>query len=449
MILSSAPLPAFRFRAPSRHSGCVPLWREPNGRLASVSRGMLALALGCLALAGCKSPLDNVDIKDVYGPTGRHVKNNLVEQARREIKGDPAAGVDEFEAARKLYEDQKYVEARKAFKAMVKKYGKKKEPIEEDALFYLAESDFQLGHYPDAQDGYDELLKKYASSKYLEQAVRRSFAIGRYWLNVPKSASEIELVCFETEDGAERLKALPESQIPYQFPLKPNFNDKTRPLFDTPGRAIQALKSVHLHDPTGKLADDSIMLLATYHLRRKDYREADLYFSQIQRDYSKSKFVPASYVLGAHASLMSYQGARYDGHQLKEAEKLTKAALRHPDISKQRAKLEHDIKMIDDENVERQWARVEFHQKRKEKASVAIYCEDIINEHPDSKRAAQAREILIALGPKFAAGRLKTPLVKKDASPPKAESAPYDEPEEPARLHVSDADAKPISDAKK
>jgi hypothetical protein len=43
---------------------------------------------------------------------------------------------------------------------IVKKYKKKKEPIVNDALFYRAECDFQLGYYADAQDGYDELLKR-------------------------------------------------------------------------------------------------------------------------------------------------------------------------------------------------------------------------------------------------------------------------------------------------
>src|SRR5262245_41046452 len=61
----------------------------------------------CLALAGCKSPLDNVDIKDVYGPTGRHAKN-VVDQAKRDAEGSAGVGIDEFNAAKKLYEEQKY-----------------------------------------------------------------------------------------------------------------------------------------------------------------------------------------------------------------------------------------------------------------------------------------------------------------------------------------------------
>jgi len=414
----------------------------------------------CGAIAGCKSTVDNVDIKDVYGPAGRQAKN-LVEQAQRDVKGDPTVGLDEFNAAQKLYEEQKYVEARKAMHQIVKKYKKKKEPIVNDALFYRAECDFQLGHYPDAQDGYDELLKNDQATKYLEQAVKRLYAIGRYWLDAPKPASEIELASFEDEAGAERLKDLPEAQIPFRFPLKPNFTDKTRPLFDTSGRAVQALKSVSLHDIDGPLADDALMTLATYYLRKRDYREADHYFKSIREQCRKSEFIPASYVLGAHASLMSYQGAQYDGKQLEEAKKLATSAVRlYPDLP-QRAKLEGDIKRIDAEAAARDWTRVEFHlkraeapletaeMKRSEKRAAAVYCETIIEKYPDSPQAVKAREELIKLGPQNAAGILKTPLFPKERPKPRApDSVPYDEPEEPGRLHISDKDAKPISAAK-
>src|SRR5262245_45602475 len=412
-------------------------------RCSMLCAGVAAL---CLALAVCKSPLDNVDIKDVYGPTGRHAKN-VVDQAKRDAEGSTAVGIDEFNAARKLYEEQNYVAARKAFHKMVKKYKKKSEPVEEDAMFYRAECDFQLGHYPDAQDGYDELVNKYPSTKYLEQSMRRLFAIARYWLNMPKPASEIELASFTEETGEEKLKEIPEASLPWQFPLKPNLTDKTRPMFDTPGRALQALKSVHLKDIDGPLADDALMLLATYHLRRKDYREADHYYKTIREQCPNSEFVPASYVLGAHSSLQSYQGARYDGKQLEEAKKLTQAAVRIPDIA-QRAKLEHDLKKIDAERARRMWVRVEFYLKRREKPAAAVYCEQIIEKHPGSPDAAKARDLLLALGPQHAAGILKTPLFKKDADQPAAPEPTGGELEEPARLSVEDGSARPISEAK-
>ncbi len=385
---------------------------------------VLALAASACALGGCKSPLDDVNIKDVYGPAGRAAKNNLIEQAKKDVKGDPEVGQVEFEAAKKLYDEQNYVAARNALKKLRDKYKKKSPPVEEDILFYLAESNYQLAYYPAAQDGYDELLKKYGSTKYFEQSIRRLFAIGRYWLKSPKPASEIELASFKDENGGDKLDQLQEAYDPGEFRVKPNFTDKTRPFFDTPGRGVQALRSVHVLDSSGPLADDAVMILALYHLRKRDYREADTYFSQIRETYHKSEFLKDAYVLGAHASYKSYLGPRYDGKQLEEAKKLTKSATRlFPDLP-QRPKLENDLKKMDAEEIEREWQRVLYYKKRGEKEAAAVYCEWIIERHPDSPQAMKARELLIEFGPKYAQG-----IMSEDLFAPKKKLVPANEAE--------------------
>jgi outer membrane protein assembly factor BamD (BamD/ComL family) len=395
-----------------------------------------------LGLFGCKSTLDT-DIKETYGPIGRFAKNRA-EQAKREEKNEPYVGLEELNAACKLYDEQKYREARKAFHKIVKTKKWKNEPVVEEALFYRAETDFQLGHYAAAQDGYDELLKAHPSTKYLEQAVKRLYAIACYWLKSPKPASEIELAEFTDEDGAERLARNPESTIPFEWRIRPNFTDKTRPLFDTPGRAVQALRSVTLHDVTGPLADDARMTLALYHLRKRDYREADIYFNEIRSQYPNSEFAQAAYVLGAHASLKSYLGANYDGKQLEEARKLTDSAKRmYPDIP-QRAKLEGDLKKINIELIERDWKRVEYYLKRREKDSAAFYCESIIDNYPGSPQAMKAREVLLKLGPKHAVGILATPLFQDETAKPKVSAENEQQgPQEPGRLKDADEGASP------
>jgi outer membrane protein assembly factor BamD (BamD/ComL family) len=421
-------------------------------------RLVMLLAAVCCAIAGCRSTVDSVDIKDVYGPAGRHAKNALAE-AQRAAEGGERAGAEELEAAHQLYKEEKYTEARKAYRKLVKKYSQKKtknEAVEEEALFYQAESDFQLGHYPAAQDGYEELLKKFPSTGFVERATKRLYHIARFWLNSPKPPSEIELASFTDDDGEERLKELPEATIPWHFPLTPNLFDKSRPLFDTEGRALQALRSVYLHDPDSKLAAQAVMTQAVYHLRKKDYREADRDFNQIREQYhdkkysEKNELVPAAYVLGAHSSLRSYQGSRYDGRQLEEARKLTQQAIRlNPDLP-QRPKLEADLRRIEAEMAEREWTRVLFHRKRGEKDSEAVYCENIMNDYPDSPRAEEARERLLKLGPQHAAGILMTPLfvkqrpVANDDQPDETRDGLQDEPQEPGRLRASDAKDKPI-----
>jgi outer membrane protein assembly factor BamD (BamD/ComL family) len=406
--------------------------------------GWACLMFWLLGMSGCASTLDNLNVNETFGSIGRRAKNKA-DEIKREESDAPPVGQEEFDAAMKLYEDKKYKEARKAFHVIAKNKKWKEEPVVEDAMFYRAESDFQMGKFASAQDGYDELLKAHPATKHLELSVRRMYKIGLYWLESPKPASEVELASFTQENGAEVLASNPESRIPFQWTrLQPNFTDKTRPLFDTPGRAVQALKTVTLHDTQGPLAPKATMTLAVYFLRRRDYQAADSYFNELRTHYSKSDYCEAAYVLGAHASLMSYLGSDYDGKQLEEARKLTQSALRLYPNSPQRAKLERDLKNIDVEFIQRDWRRAEFYLKRREYKSAAIYCEDLINKHPESEQAAKAREVLLKLGPDYSAGILKTPLLPTPVAPPATEEGGAGE--EPGRLREADEGASSAPD---
>lgn len=377
------------------------------------------------------------------GPLGRQAKD----AAARKTLVNPHEGEPELETARKIFEQKEYAAAEKEFKRIAKKY--KDKPVEEDALFLKAESQFAEKRYPDAQDSYDELMKKYPSTRHLEQCTKRQFAIAQYWLNSPKPASEVELTAFTRDEKDLNLQAIPDAKMPFVFPLTPNLTDRSRPMFDTRGRALQALKSVYINDPTGPLADDALMLSATYHLRKQDYREANRDFATIREMYADSEHAPASYILGSYASQKSYQGARYDGKQLDEAKKLTQSAVRlYPDIP-QRAKLEADLRKIKDEDAKRDWERVQFHMKRREKDAAAVICELMVAQSPESPYAGQARELLAKLGPQHSAGILKDQPRKsptmiadksaKDEEPrEQAEEENVTEPREPGRVRLSD-----------
>lgn len=413
---------------------------------------MLSLLAACCGLSnGCatnvldRKLLDKkVDIKNIFGPTGRKAKD-AVELIQRDASAPPE-GFAEYEAAKALYEKKDYDKARKEFKAIAKKY--KDKAIEEDALFMIAECHFQLKHYPAAQDGYDELFKHYPSTRFTPEATHRLFDIARYWLNYPKPATQVELAHFEEDAPTADLQKNPDASVPFSFPLKPNVTDRSRPLFDTPGRAMQALRSIWLNDPTGPLADDALMTSALHHLRRGDYQEADHLFASVREQYGDKEHAPAAYVLGQHASYSSYQGARYDSKQLEEARKLTDSALRlYPNLP-QKKKLQADLDRISREGAERDWIVVQYHLRRREKDSAAVIAEYIVRDFPDSPRAEEAKKLLLDLGPEYSAGILKTPLHK----PPSTPVDPYEDPqsegpqeEEPGRVHISD-DAEEIPD---
>jgi outer membrane protein assembly factor BamD (BamD/ComL family) len=402
---------------------------------------MLAGLFVCGLACGCKSTLDSsVDIKGIFGPAGREAQRNA-ELARQGSSLPPIEGKEELDAAKRLYDAKQYPQAASAFKKIYKTKKFKDKPAEEEALFYYAECQYQMKKFPKAQDGYDELLKKYPSSRYLEQCTKHLYAIALYWLQMPKPAAEVELAQFTREQPAPNE---PGKETPDTVRLSPipNLVDSTRPVFDTPGRALEALRKVWISDPTGPLADDALMTAATHHMRKGDNREADNLFAIIRQQYGNGDHAPAAYVLGSHVSLASYQGSNYDGQQLENARKLTESANKlFPDLPQQRY-LRTNLTRMQEEAARRQWTRAEYHLKRREKDSAAYYCELILTQHPDSKIAKEARETLIKLGPEHAAGLLKQPLFEKTPaeSVPAYEDAPSGDepPQEPGRLRLSD-----------
>jgi len=352
--------------------------------------------------SGCKTASYASDIKGIMGPAGRKAHHALAEH-QRDNQLQPIEGQGDFDKAKKIYDEKNYVEAEKKFKSIAKKY--KDKPIEEDAMFMLAECRFQQERYPAAQDAYDELMKKYTSSRYLEQSTRRMWKIALLWLGKDQQQTDVQLASYSEKDpdSATQVKG---PDAPSTFPLKPNFFDRSRPAFDTHGRALQALHSIWLRDPTGPLADDALMLTATEHLRAGDNREADRFFTIIREEYPQSPYSQPAYVFGSKVKQAAYQGAKYDGRQLEEAKKLTQSTVRLFPESPHRTKLMEELGRISLQTAERDWEKVQFYMRKGRKDSAAVYCELIIESYPRSPYAALAKEQLRDLGPKYAKGFL-------------------------------------------
>src|SRR5690606_36655428 len=117
---------------------------------------------------------------------------------------------------------------------------------------------------------YDRLMKEYPSTRYLDRSTRRLFTIARTWLHFPEPvrASDVQQVDFENPQASPPPPPTSTADLPHSVPIVPNLWDRTRPVFDTQGRAIQALKSIWLNDPTGPLAADALMLAASHYLRK-------------------------------------------------------------------------------------------------------------------------------------------------------------------------------------
>ncbi len=69
----------------------------------------------------------------------------------------------------------------------------------------------------------------------------------------------------------------------------PNVTDKSKPLFDTFGYAIQAYERIRLNDPRGPLADASLMALGNAYFRHGHYEEAAYNYDLLRKEYPNSR----------------------------------------------------------------------------------------------------------------------------------------------------------------
>ena len=379
---------------------------------------MTVVALCCALLLGCKTGVDASALQtkdddevnkmtstdDVHGPLERFVSAAGWGKSDKEKKlhlVNPPEAMDAYHKAEEQMKAKKYKEAEDAFWDIAKKWDKF--PIREDAAFMSGEAAFMREHYPTADDRYGLVVKEYQTTRHLDEISRRRFEIAKIWLGFPDivTAKDVQPVNFEAPSStpAPQTAYQEPSGVTYRVPIFPNFTDDRRPLFDTQGRALDSLKSIWLNDPTGPLADDALMLSASYYLRKGDYVEADHLYELLRKEFPKSPHLENAYVLGAHVKLMSYQGPEYDGGELDEARKLKETTLKLYPNRPDRARIEADLKRIEKAKAARVWESVKYWKSKAKPKAVAIYCKKLLKEFPNSDYATLAREELAKIRP--------------------------------------------------
>ncbi len=336
-------------------------------------------------------------------------KNNLIDETQQRRQADQYAKAEELFNAGQFDEAQ----------ALLKPLSKKRQQsfwsklaitkvstdtyqdhnrVREDSLFLLAESYFKQERYNNAKEHYEALLKDYPSTRHLNVSTRRLFVVARNWLGMPEFATTNDITPVNLEDP--RSSPTPKREKPpHSSVLVPNFSDKSRPSFDTPGHALEALKSIWMYDPRGPLADDAIMLTASHYLRVGNYQEADRYFAMLREEYPSSPHLQTSFVLGSHVKLMSYQGAEYDSKQLEDARLLKESTLRLFPNLKEKERLNTELDKIEEARAQRVWELVDFYRRKRLPKAMVIHAEELLQDYPDTSYAPQARDVLADLQP--------------------------------------------------
>jgi tetratricopeptide (TPR) repeat protein len=271
-----------------------------------------------------------------------------------------------FDEGLALYKQRQFEEAAAKFKAAAGRWPDS--PLEEDALFMRAESLFFSDKYGKSHDTFANLLKKYDNSRHLDKIAQREFAIGRYWDQL--------------------------HQYSPHWPITYNWWDSTRPRFDTLGNARKAYETVILNDPTGPLADDSLMALGNSYFRQERYQDAADYYDRLRKEQPNSTHLINAYLLGIKSRELLYQGPLYDSTPLVETGDLAEQAVRQfgTRLGAERERLIETQNHVDAEKANRDWAMAKFYEGKRQYGAARFYYKQILKEHPQLEIAQRAQQ---------------------------------------------------------
>lgn len=301
--------------------------------------------------------------------TGREPEN------REKAKQLYQQGDQVFAAAAELPREQAKQEYTKAAKLFVRAgEAHRGTALEQDALLMAGESYFFADRLTDAEDVFSKLQKEHPRNRHNDRAAARLFEISQYWI--------------ETEKAGDR------SWMPV------NFFDPARPFFDVDGHAIRVLDNIRYNDPTGVLSDDATMAAGVEKMRQGKYQDADEFFTDLRETFPDSEHQFNAHIMGLRCKLLIYAGPSYSQIMLDEAEKLLRQTRRRfpdrmndPKLSDELIRIAAEI---DFKKAEKLDYRARYRERRKEFGAARVYYQEVLEKHPSTPFAAQARERLAA-----------------------------------------------------
>ena len=225
-----------------------------------------------------------------------------------------------------------------------------------------------MNDYPGATDTFGWILKRNSNTRHLDRITRRLYAIGEYW--------------------KDRYQESP------TWSLRPNLGDDTRPLFDTKGNSASAFRAVWMNDPTGPLADDSIMQVANTHSLYGEWNEADEHYTQLRRDHPSSKHVMQAYLLGFRSKLEIYQGPGYDRTPLNEAEELIETLLLQfsNELGEERERVMQARAAVRAQQAERDWDLASYYVHGGHNRAARRVLDKLMTKYPETRFGELAKQ---------------------------------------------------------
>ncbi|MCX5655952.1 MAG: outer membrane protein assembly factor BamD [Planctomycetota bacterium] len=179
-----------------------------------------------------------------------------------------------FERGRAELSSKNYRACANDLKSLIKNFPASRN--REEAMWLRAAALMGMEDYMSAFDQYEQLITQYAGSPHYRDALLK----------------EIEIA--DTYLGPTRRKVL------------------GIPLTSGDTEAIEILRKVYEHQPTGDLADDIVQKIADYYWSKEQWAEAEDYYDKYCREYPNGPVVRVAELRRAKCAIERCRGSRYD-----------------------------------------------------------------------------------------------------------------------------------------
>lgn len=364
---------------------------------------MLCLSTGCASTGGFTPPWKKADTKhevpqDSIALAGRTYETEPVDPKLRE----------QLDAAKRLTLDKKYAEAERIYHKLAapgaepsflanlnpltwtsgtdpalapyagKNRSKYPKVVYEEALFGEAECQRLQKNYRDAVDTYTKLLLECPRTRYTAPSCKGLFEIADYWLEPTRRQMDE----YQEQLQGKRWMVAPASFVHFS---------KDMPTLDAEGHATTVLNTIRVNDFNGEMGKRALLYLGTVHFFRKDYKEADFYFTQLYNDYPNSPDAAKAVKQSIICKQLMTGGTVYDLRGVDESKKLImQAQSTFPEFADDAEWVRKQLVSINIQQADRDFKIAEFYQRTGHPGSAYFYFELVCRRYPGTTYAAQA-----------------------------------------------------------
>jgi len=273
-------------------------------------------------------------------------------------KKPPPPGRDEplFNQGAADFQAANHRRAEKTFHELIKDYPES--PYREEAMWLRAESLFARERYYKAFEQYEEFIEQYAGSRRYQDALRKEIEIAELYL------------------GPVRRRVL------------------GIPIMSGEGEAIEILRRVYEHQPSGDLADDIILRIADYYWSKRKWPDAEQYYDKYCKEYPNGEAVRHAEFRRAECAIRQCEGPRYSTTTLRLArDRLRQFQEKYPDEAARRD-VAAMLERLRDLQAQSLYEIAARYRRSGHPCAAAFYAERLRGRYPDSAWSLKAADFL-------------------------------------------------------